>query len=58
MDIFNVNGGSIPIGHPFGATGTRMVGQLAGELQRRDGRYGLMTLCAGGGLGMTLILER
>lgn len=58
MDIFNVNGGSIPIGHPFGATGTRMVMQLAGEMERRDVQHGLMTLCAAGGLGATLVFER
>lgn len=58
MDTFNVNGGSIPIGHPFGATGTRMIMQLAGELERRDKNLGLLTLCAAGGLGLTMILER
>jgi acetyl-CoA acyltransferase len=58
MDTFNVHGGSIPIGHPFGATGTRMVMQLAGEMQRRDVNLGLMTLCAAGGLGLSMVLER
>ena len=58
MDTFNINGGSIPIGHPFGATGARMVMQLAGQMQRRDVNTGLLTLCAAGGLGLTMILER
>ena len=58
MDIFNVNGGSIPIGHPFGATGGRMIMQLAGEMQRRDQHLGLLTLCAAGGLGLSMVLER
>ncbi|MFB6264413.1 MAG: acetyl-CoA C-acyltransferase [Bradymonadaceae bacterium] len=58
MDIFNVNGGSIPIGHPFGATGGRMLIQLAGELERRDDQLGLLTMCAAGGLGLSIVLER
>ncbi len=57
-DTFNVNGGSVPIGHPFGATGTRLVMQLAGEMERRDLNTGLLTACAAGGLGLTMILER
>lgn len=57
-DRFNVNGGSIPIGHPFGATGARLVMQLAGELQRRDKNIGLLTACAAGGLGLSMVLER
>ena len=58
MDTFNVNGGSIPIGHPFGATGTRMIMQLAGEMERRDVEHGLLTMCAAGGLGLSMVLER
>jgi acetyl-CoA acyltransferase len=58
MDIFNVNGGSIPLGHPFGATGGRMIMQLAGEMERRDDSLGLLTLCAAGGLGLSMVLER
>ncbi len=58
MEIFNVNGGSIPIGHPFGATGARMITQLAGEMERRDEHLGLLTLCAAGGLGLSMVLER
>lgn len=58
MDIVNVHGGSIPIGHPFGATGARLIMQLAGELERRDAQYGLATACAAGGLGFSMVLER
>ncbi|MGM0558382.1 MAG: acetyl-CoA C-acyltransferase [Myxococcota bacterium] len=58
MDIFNVNGGSIPIGHPFGATGTRMIMQLANEMERRDANLSLLTMCAAGGLGLSMVLER
>lgn len=54
----NVHGGAIAIGHPFGATGVRLVGTLINALQERDGRLGLATLCVGGGQGMALILER
>ena len=57
-DTFNVNGGSIPIGHPFGATGARLVMQLAYEMQRRDQNLGLLTACAAGGLGLSMVLER
>src|SRR5258708_38231858 len=45
----NVNGGSISIGHPFGMTGSRMVGTLANEMSRRKARYGVVTMCGGGG---------
>lgn len=58
MERLNVNGGSIPIGHPFGATGARLLMQLAGEMERRDVRYGLATACAAGGLGFSMVLER
>ena len=58
METFNVNGGSIPIGHPFGATGTRMIAQLALEMDRRDEHLGLLTMCAAGGLGLSMVLER
>lgn len=58
METFNVNGGSIPIGHPFGATGARMIAQLSGEMERRDEELGLLTLCAAGGLGLSMVLER
>jgi acetyl-CoA acetyltransferase family protein len=54
----NVNGGAIALGHPLGATGTRLLLTLALELQRRKGRYGLATACIGGGQGIAMILER
>lgn len=54
----NVMGGSIAIGHPFGATGARIVTTLARELARRDGQFGLLTVCAAGGLGHAMVLER
>jgi acetyl-CoA acyltransferase len=54
----NVMGGSLSIGHPFGATGARIVTTLAHELQRRDGQFGLLTVCAAGGMGHAMVLER
>ena len=57
-DITNVSGGSIAIGHPFGATGARLVTQLANEMTRRDVQFGLLSICAQGGMGMAMILER
>jgi acetyl-CoA acetyltransferase len=51
-------GGSIAIGHPFGATGARITTTLANELARRGGQFGLMTVCAAGGLGFAMVLER
>jgi acetyl-CoA acyltransferase len=57
-DITNVSGGSIAIGHPFGATGARIVTQLANEMTRRDVQFGLISICAQGGMGMAMILER
>lgn len=56
-DKFNVHGGSIAIGHPFAATGARMVTTTLRELKRRGGQLGLVTLCAAGGLGAAAILE-
>ena len=53
----NVMGGSISIGHPFGATGARITTTLANELRRRNGQFGLMTLCAAGGMGFAMVLE-
>jgi acetyl-CoA acyltransferase len=58
MDKLNVNGGSISIGHPFGMTGSRMVGTLASEMQRRQARYGIVTMCVGGGQGAAGLFER
>ena len=53
----NVNGGSIAIGHPFGMTGSRQVGHLARELRRTGGKYGIVTMCVGGGMGATGLFE-
>jgi acetyl-CoA acyltransferase len=57
-DIINVMGGSIAIGHPFGATGARIVTTLANELARRDAQFGLLSICAQGGMGFAMVLER
>jgi acetyl-CoA acyltransferase len=54
----NVAGGSIALGHPFGATGARMIHQVARELRRRNGRYALLTVCAAGAMGAAMVLER
>jgi len=54
----NVMGGSISIGHPFGATGGRILTTLLDELRRRDGQFGLMTVCAAGGMGHAMVVER
>jgi len=54
----NVMGGSISIGHPFGATGGRILTTLCNELSRRDGQFGLMTVCAAGGMGHAMVVER
>ncbi|MNX61249.1 3-ketoacyl-CoA thiolase [compost metagenome] len=56
-DKYNVNGGSISIGHPFGMTGSRQVGHIVRELQRRNLRYGIVTMCVGGGMGATGLFE-
>jgi acetyl-CoA acyltransferase len=53
----NVNGGSISIGHPFGMTGSRLVGTIANEMHRRKARYGVVTMCIGGGQGMAGLFE-
>jgi acetyl-CoA C-acetyltransferase len=57
-DIVNVNGGAIAMGHPLGATGAMILGTLVDELERRDQRYGLATLCVGGGMGVATVVER
>jgi acetyl-CoA C-acetyltransferase len=54
----NVNGGAIAMGHPLGATGAMLLGTLVDELHRRQLRYGLITLCVGGGMGIATIIER
>jgi len=58
MDRFNVYGGSIAIGHPFGATGGRLTITILNELRRRGGNFGLITVCAAGALGMAMVVER
>jgi acetyl-CoA acyltransferase len=57
-DRTNVMGGSIAVGHPFGATGARLVTTLAREMRRRDVQFGLISICAQGGMGAALVLER
>ena len=53
----NVNGGAIALGHPVGATGTKLTGTLLHEMKRRGSRYGLVTLCMAGGQGLTVVYE-
>jgi acetyl-CoA C-acetyltransferase len=57
-DIVNVNGGAIAIGHPLGMSGARLVVSLLHELRRRDGHYGLATLCVGVGQGQAALFKR
>lgn len=57
-DKVNVNGGSIALGHPIGATGSILIGTVIDELERRGGRYGLVTMCAAGGMAPAIIVER
>ncbi|WP_060953688.1 acetyl-CoA C-acetyltransferase [Streptomyces hygroscopicus] len=58
LDKVNVNGGAIAMGHPLGATGAMILGTVIDELERRGGRYGLVTLCVGGGMGIATVVER
>ncbi len=58
MERLNINGGSIAIGHPFGMTGSRLVGTLASEMIRQEARYGVVTMCVGGGQGAAALFER
>jgi acetyl-CoA C-acetyltransferase len=58
MAKVNPNGGAIALGHPIGATGTRLLTTLLGELERVGGRYGLQTMCEGGGQANVTIVER
>jgi len=58
IDKLNVNGGAIALGHPFGQTGARIMTTLIHNLQSRDGRYGVETMCVGGGQGMAAVIER
>ena len=57
-DKVNVNGGSMALGHPIGATGAMLIGTVLDELERRGGRYGLVTMCAAGGMAPAIIIER
>jgi acetyl-CoA C-acetyltransferase len=58
VDKVNVNGGAIAIGHPIGASGARVLVTLLHEMQRRDAKKGLATLCIGGGMGIAMCVER
>ncbi|MEO9255863.1 MAG: thiolase family protein [Tepidiformaceae bacterium] len=58
MSKVNVNGGAIALGHPTGCTGARLFGTLINELERTGGRYGLITMCVGGGIGTATVIER
>jgi acetyl-CoA C-acetyltransferase len=57
-EIVNVNGGAIAIGHPIGASGARILVTLLHEMQKRNAKRGLATLCIGGGMGVALTVER
>ena len=56
-EIYNVNGGSIAIGHPFGMTGARLTGSVLRELKRRNQRYGIVSMCIGKGMGAAGLFE-
>jgi len=58
MEKVNVNGGAIALGHPLGASGAKLLATLLNELERTSGRYGLLTMCEGGGLANAVIIER
>ena len=58
LDKVNVNGGAIAIGHPLGCSGSRLTATLLCELERTGGRYGLQTMCEGGGMANAMIIER
>jgi len=57
MERLNVNGGSIAIGHPFGMTGSRLVGTIANAMRQRKARYGIVTMCVSGGQGAAALFE-
>jgi acetyl-CoA acyltransferase len=57
-EIVNVNGGAIALGHPLGCTGAKLTATLLYEMRRRHARYGLITMCVGGGMGAAGIFER
>ena len=58
LDIVNVNGGAIAVGHPLGCTGAKLTTTLLHEMRRRNVRYGLVTMCIGGGMGAAGVFER
>ena len=58
MSKVNVNGGAIALGHPLGCSGTKLLATLLNELERTGGRYGLQTMCEGGGMANATIIER
>jgi acetyl-CoA acetyltransferase len=58
MDKVNVNGGAIALGHPLGCSGARLMTTLLNELERTGGRYGLQTMCEGGGMANATVIER
>ena len=58
MAKVNVNGGAIALGHPLGASGAKLMATLLNELERTNGRYGLLTMCEGGGMANATIIER
>src|SRR4030095_10312664 len=58
MEKLSPNGASIAIGHPFGMTGSRLVGTIMNEMKRRNARYGVVTMCVGGGQGAAALFER
>ena len=57
-DKVNVNGGAMALGHPIGATGSVLIGTILDELERQQKRYGLVTMCAAGGMAPAIIIER
>jgi acetyl-CoA acetyltransferase len=58
LDKVNVNGGAIALGHPLGASGAKLMATLLNELERTQGRYGLLTMCEGGGMANATVIER
>ena len=58
LDRVNVNGGAIALGHPLGASGTKLMATLLNELERTEGRYGLQVMCEGGGMANATLIER
>lgn len=58
LEAMNANGGSLAIGHPFGATGARLMMTMLNEMERRKANTGMATMCAAGGLGLSIIVER